>query len=173
MQNDLFSKPAEYTIDGSSLMDIFNDTPWVSKKVIPGLWRKVEELIHEGIIISHMEVLLEIKKDGQKGEELYNWAHSNEHIFKDYNIKEEGKIIKGMSQKYKQFVNQKINSVNADPWLIAQAKNLGLKLISEETFSASPDIAKHKIPNVCRDPSFMVSCINLSELAKERGWTFN
>ncbi len=78
-----------------------------------------------------------------------------------------------MSSKYKQFVNQKINNVNADPWLVAQAKNLGLKLISEETFSNSPDLAKHKIPNVCRDPLFKVDCINLSELVRERGWTFN
>lgn len=122
-QGDLYSKPAEYTIDSSSLMAMFNDEPGTSKKVIPGLWERVSQLIGEGIIISHAEVLVEIKKDGKKGEELFNWANANKHVFKAHDEHPEGAVIKGMSSRYRAFVNNygKPSDAYADPWLIAQA----------------------------------------------------
>ena len=174
MPDDLFSKDAEYTIDSCSLMAIFNDTPWISKKINPGLWERVRELITDGTIMSHTAVLAEIKKDGTKGQELYDWAHANEHVFKDYELIIEGDIIKTMSAKYKNFVNNggKPSAEYADPWLIAQAKSKKLTIISEETWSGSLDLAKHKLPNVCGDPLFGVRCINLWGLASERSWVF-
>lgn len=165
-------KLAEYTIDSCSLMEIFDDSSWVSKKVTPGLWLRISELISEGIIISHMEVLLEIKKEDGKGEELYEWAQNNRHIFKAHDEYAEGKVIRSMSEKFKDFVNGKINSVHADPWLVAQARRGGLKIISEEFFSNSPNPKNWAIPNVCIDPVFGVKCVNLLELTKERNWTF-
>ena len=172
MDGDLFSKPAEYTIDSSCLVAMFDDSPWTSKQINAGLWVRVLELINKGIIISHVEVLLEIKKDGRKGEELYNWVQSNKEIFRDYNEDAEGKIIRSMSEKYKAFVNAKLVHEHADPWLVAQAKHRGLKIISEELFTTSPKPSRWGIPNVCRDPLFNIECINLWGLVKERNWKF-
>jgi len=172
MNGDLFSKPPQYTIDSSSLIDIFGNELMVSMSVTPGLWEKISDLIKQGIIISHIEVLQEIKKDSIRGEKLYNWAHLNKHIFKDYNWESEGMVIKSMSPKYGAFVNAKISPVNADPWLIAQAKCRKIKIISEEKFTNSPDPSRYKIPNVCADPSFSVGCINLLGLIKEQDWKF-
>ncbi|MFA5029622.1 MAG: DUF4411 family protein [Patescibacteria group bacterium] len=172
MINDLFSKPAEYTIDSSSLMDIFNGTGWSSKEVTPGLWANVLDLIKQGIIISHVEVLLEIKTDGKKGIELYDWAQKNKSIFQDYNLIAEGKILRTMSPKFSSFVNAKIGSVHADPWLIAQAKHEGLKIITEERYTVSLKPSKWTIPNICKDSSYNVGCLDLLGLSKERGWTF-
>jgi len=174
MPDDLFSQPPEYTIDSSSLMEIFGVTSWASKKIIPGLWEKVEELITQGIIISHTEVLAEIKKDGTKGEELFNWAHAHEHVFQTHQFETEGKIIRSMSSKYKAFVNNtgKASDIFADPWLIAQAKIRGLKIISEENRSGSKDPARFKIPNVCDDTEFGIKCLKLYDLTQERGWKF-
>lgn len=174
MLDDLFSKPAEYTIDSCSLMAIFSETPWVSKNTNPGLWDRVRQLIADGIIISHAEVLAEIKKDGKKGEELYDWAHANEHTFKQHEEDTEGEIIRSMSAKYKIFVNNagKPTDAYADPWLIAQAKRNKLKIISEERRTGSSDPAKHKLPNVCDDPLFGIKCLTLWELTKERNWIF-
>jgi len=170
MEGDLFSKPAEYTIDTSSLIAIFGDESILSKNYTPGLWERILGLISEGVIISHIEVLYEIKKDGAKGEELYNWAHANEEIFKDYQWESEGKTIRAMSPRYGSFVNGKVSNVHADPWLIAQAKTRGLKIISEETRSFSADLKKHRIPNVCSDSAFGIDCIDLWQLMKERNW---
>lgn len=172
MQDSLFLKPAEYTIDSSSLMEIFNDTPWTSKKEIPGLWERLLDLIETGIVISHAEVLAEIKKDGENGEELYGWAQEHKDIFKPHDEYNEGAVIRSMSQRYKAFVNQKIGDAHADPWLIAQAKIMGLTIITQETLSGSPLPQRARIPNVCGDSAFSVKCVNLWALTKERGWTF-
>lgn len=173
MQADLFSKPAEYVIDSCCLMDVFNDTPWKSKEHNPGLWKRIEELILNGTIISHAEVLCEIKTDGVKGEELFTWAQKNSHIFKPHNVNSEGLIIRGMTAKYSDFVNSKIDNCHADPWLIAQAKNNNLKIITEETLSGSSDPKKFNIPNICKDPDYNIKYLNLWELTIERGWKFH
>lgn len=173
MYGDLFSKPAEYTIDSCALMDIFNDDPsWPSKKVTPGLWGKILEMITNGLIISHIEVFKEIKTDGKKGLELYDWAQKNKQIFQDYHFESEGKILRSMSLKYKNFVNAKISNIHADPWLIAQAKCNKLKIITSEISTTSPNPLKWTIPNVCKDPLFNIKCLTLLDLVKECGWTF-
>jgi hypothetical protein len=170
MQGNLFKKPPKYVIDSSSLMDIFGDTPWISKEINPGLWKAVEEMVKSGEIISHAEVLAEIKKDGSKGEELFTWANSVPEVFRNYDLEREGLVIRGMTAKYKAFVNNKLKSEHADPWIIAQAKVQGLTLITEETLSTSPNPDKVKIPNVCKDPDINVPCINLWGLTIEQGW---
>lgn len=170
-QAGLFTKPAEFTIDSSALMAMFNDEPWTSKSITAGLWERIADLINEGIIISHAEVLAEIKKDGGKGEELFTWANSNVEIFKPHD-EEEGKIIGTMSGKYGEFVNNygKPSDAYADPWLIAQAKIRGLTIISQETRSGNPKTPK--LPNVADDPKYGVKVLDLWELAKERKWQF-
>lgn len=139
MSDNLFAKQPQYTIDSCALMAIFNNEPWVSKDANPGLWRRIEALVLEGIIISHAEVLAEIKKDGKKGEALYAWAHTHETIFQPHRENVEGDIIRAMSVKYKVFVANKgdRSSSYADPWLIAQAKSRKLKIISQEKLSGS------------------------------------
>jgi hypothetical protein len=52
-QDDLFSKPPEYTIDSCALMAIFNDESWTSKKITPGLWERISVLMGAGVIIYH------------------------------------------------------------------------------------------------------------------------
>lgn len=148
-------------------------TKMVSKNITPGLWKNVEAQIDQGVIISHIEVLREIKSDGAKGEELYEWAHAHENMFKDYEWDAEGRIIRLMSPRYGTFVNDKVSNVHADPWLVAQAKSRGLTVISEEKRSRSADPRKHKLPNVCDDGLFAVRGIDLIGLVKEQGWKFN
>lgn len=171
MTIDLFAEQPEYTIDSDALMSMFSDnSPWISKKDNPSLWMRIEELINKGIIISHIEVLKEIKKDGQKGEELFNWAQNNKTVFKDYNVEKEGPIIGQMSPKYNDFVNDKVSTEHADPWLIAQAKVQNLTIISQETYYNGPIIGRSKLPNVCNAPLFNVRCVDLWEFIKTRKW---
>ena len=172
-QDNLFSKPAEYTIDSCSLMAMFNDEPWTSKKTTPGLWERISGLIADGVIISHAEVLAEIKKDGKKGEELFNWANAHTAIFKPHDIGVEGPVIRGMSAKYKHLISNygKATDAYADPWLVAQAKTKELKIITQETRSGVGSKTP-KLPNICDDPAVGVQCLSLLELTVERQWTF-
>jgi len=173
MGDDLFSKPAEYTLDSSALMDIFGDSEWPSMRVTPGLWDRISQLISDGTIVSHFEVLREIKTDGRKGIALYDWAHRHSHIFKDYREHSEGKVIRAMSGKYKAFVNRSISDVYADPWLIAQAKCDGLTIITQEKLTDSPNLSKWNMPNICKDAGINVECLTLLELTKKCGWKFS
>jgi hypothetical protein len=172
MEGELFLKPAQYTIDTCSLIDIFGSEKIVSKEYMPGLWEKIQALMNDGTIISHAEVLREIKKEGSKGEKLYEWAHANEKVFKDYEWTAEGAVIGSMSPKYAAFVDAKVNDIHADPWLVAQAKCRGITVITEEKLSGSADLKKHKLPNVCADPQFAIGCIDLLGLIKEQEWKF-
>ncbi len=169
MTGDLFSKPPLYTIDTSSLIDIFGTEKMVSKQYMPGLWDKLLGLIGDGRLISHVEVLNEIRKDGTKGEELYEWAQANKTIFTDHDWEREGAIIRTMSPKYAAFVNAKPGPVHADPWLVAQARCRKLTIISEEKFRNTSVVANYKLPNVCADPLFNVPCVDLLGLVKEQG----
>lgn len=170
-QTKLFSKTAEYTIDSCALMAMFNDEPWTSKTTTPGLWERISRLISEGVIISHAEVLAEIKKDGTRGEELFSWAYANTEVFKSHN-NDEGKIIATMSGQFGQFVNNYGKPIDAyaDPWLIAQAKCRRLTIISQETPSGNPKTPK--LPNVAGDPRYGIECVNLWELANKYKWQF-
>jgi hypothetical protein len=170
MEGDLFSKPPGYTIDACSLMDIFAKEKIVSRDIIPGLWERVAALLEDGTIISHIEVLKEINTQEGKGQELYDWAHAHWTIFKDYEWEREGVVIRSMAPKYSAFVNGKDKSIHADPWLVAQGKVRGVKVITEERPSASPKPKNHKLPNVCN--AFGVECVDLLGLVKEQGWSF-
>jgi hypothetical protein len=172
-QDDLFSEPPIYTIDSCALMAMFNDELWTSKRTTPGLWNRVATLIADGTIISHAEVLAEIKTDGIKGEELFTWANAHKAVFKAHDTHSEGDLIRSMSAKYRDFVNNygKARDVYADPWLIAQAKTLSLKIISQETSSGNPRTPK--LPNVCSDPAFRVPCLNLFQLSRDMDWKFH
>lgn len=166
----LFSKPPEYTIDTCCFFEIFRDNGRHTKASYPTLWKDICELISQGIIISHIEVFKEI----EPGDELHTWAAKNKNVFSDYVIPAESSVIASMTTKYKDFVNAKVKSVHADPWLIAQAKTQNLKIITEEllTTGSVPKPKSMRIPDVCADPILNIPCINLLGLIKERGWKY-
>ena len=173
MQGELHSGVAVYTIDSDALMEIFSDNSPFSKTVMTGLWDRILEQIAKERIISHKEVHLEIKTDGIRGLELFDWAQANKHVFKDHDWDDESAVIKLMSPRYSAFVDgDKSSAEHADPWLVAQAKCRGLTVITQENRSNSPHIERYKIPNICADPLFGVDCLDLLGLIKKEGWRF-
>ncbi|HYV19474.1 MAG TPA: DUF4411 family protein [Verrucomicrobiae bacterium] len=161
-----------YTIDADALMVMFDPDEALFRGHV-GLWGRSESEIEVGRVVSHVEVLNEIRKDSRKGQDLYEWAHGHKHIFKDYDWECEARVIKMMSPKLRGFVDGgKIKPTNADPWLIAQAKCLGLTLVSQEKPTLGTGAIIQKIPNVCADPIFKVECINLVGMIRKEGWRF-
>lgn len=159
--NEQSSTPL-YTIDMDSLVVMFRDEGVYSKKYF-GLWNKVSELISKGEIISHIEVFQEIT-DGN-ADELSIWSKSNKKIFKDYDLKNETEIIEKIAAKFPNFIQQKKQKHNADPWIVAQAKFNNLIIITQE----SPQ-GINKIPNVAKN--FGVDTVDLFGLIKKNNWNF-
>jgi len=152
----------KYTIDLDSLVKLFRDDSVYSKKHFKTLWEKISNLIDNGVIISHADVLEEIK-DGYK-DDLYHWAHINKNIFQSYNIPHESAIISNIGDKFPTFLTQnKEKPNNADPWLVAQAIISDLIIITEEK-----RMRERSLPRVCLE--YKVKHIDVFGLIKENNW---
>ncbi len=155
-----------------SLLEMFRDNRKYPKGVFQSLFRDVCSLVSSNIMVSHIEVFNEIENGSSgKNDELYKWAQNSKYAFKSYDVPDEPNIIKQMSSKYAEWVNDKMSSANADPWLIAQAKCNNWKIVTEERSTTGSTPKKNiRIPDVCKD--FDVKSINLLELAIEQRWSY-
>lgn len=168
---DLFSGQEKYTIDLCSLREMFDPNRKYWHGVLGSLLADVEKSIADGIVISHIEVLKEIKKGGD--DELSHWVSDKEFMFKDYDSIVEAPIVSDIGSKYPGWVaGSGLSSLKADPWLIAQAKGRGLTVITEEILitGSSPKEEKLHIPNVCKE--YGVKCFDLFSFIKEMGWKY-
>ena len=64
-----------YVIDTSALIDIFRE---YSSEVFPTLWKDIEKLIKQRLLIAPKEVLNELKR---KDDELSKWAAKHQNMF--------------------------------------------------------------------------------------------
>lgn len=163
---DLFSQP-KYTIDTCSLLALMNRGEKYDKEVFKQLWKDFSALCDAGKVISHIEVKKEIL-DGAIKEQI-EWLRSNKKMFQRYNLPAEENVIRDIGSKGGHFVSflqqNKIKSVHADPWLVAQAKVEDLILITEEGVN-SP----RKIPQICT--ALGVKSISIFGLIQEESWSY-
>lgn len=162
----LFSQP-KYTVDTSSLLVMMRAGERYDKEVFTKLWVDFQGLCDAEVVISHIEVQKEIKVGGIMDQ--ITWAKSYKRIFQKYNLPDEGDVIRDIGSRGGYFMDflqpQKLKSVYADPWLVAQAKVEDLILITEEDVN-SPK----KIPQVCN--AIGVKSINIFGLIREEGWSY-
>ena len=77
-QQALFEVKLEiYCIDSSSLINLFRHYP---RDIFPSLWEKLDKIIKNGQIISHITVFREISR---KDDEIKKWCQNHKSIFKD------------------------------------------------------------------------------------------
>ena len=162
----LFQSQPAYTIDTSSFIALFKeqDRRYYRKHFI-SLWNKIEEMFNSGELISHLEVLDEIKLWNDQKDELIIWSKPNKDIFIPHDIPNESSFITFIGQTYPNFNSQGKSGPHADPWLIAQAHIQNLTVITEED-RQSPK----RIPFVCNEMG--VKCTDLFGLIAEKKWSF-
>jgi len=163
-----------YIIDTSSLIEMKERYP---KKNFPTLWNKVEKLIQDERLITHIEV----KKEIEKGDdELKEWI-KKKNIKKMFIKPDKNQIekVQEILKKYPFLAKaDKPEEPNADPWLIALAivkKEKEIRLVIGKrnnyiivTEESSRKI--HRIPRVCKEIG--IECIKFIELVKREGWVF-
>ncbi|MDD2656863.1 MAG: DUF4411 family protein [Patescibacteria group bacterium] len=143
-----------YTIDINCFILFFRVDGFYNKNLFPSLWKKVEQMIDDGIIISHKEVYQEII---QGDDDLVIWAKDHKKTFKDYDLENEPDVIKEIGRIDPKFTDQKKEGAHADPWLIAQAKVNNITIITQEN--------KKGIPRICKDLG--INCVNMVEFIKK------
>ncbi len=160
--SNLFSIDPAFTIDTCAFNDMFDENRPSNRTNFPGIWENVSELISKGEIISHREVYEEIMEGPY--DDLKEWAHQNKTKFLGYNFGREGEIIAELGRNgLTEFVHQRKEKYNADPWLLAQAKRLKLRIITQEKKKGIADL-----PRAC--DQFGVAYLDIFGLVKEKGW---
>lgn len=156
-QPELFPKIV-YCIDTSSLINL---KPYRSD-VFPTIWNKLENMIRNGELISHLQVYKEIEVGR---DEIYNWCKNknNNKMFRDV---DECQIQKFQDIKRQYDSNYWENEINktgpwADPWVIA------LSICEEAFIVADEKSVPNRIPVI--SAVFGVKCLELLDFFKETG----
>jgi len=161
-----------YCIDTSSLIELKEKYP---QTIFTNLWNNIDELIQKGRIIAPVEV----KKEIEKGDdELKSWVKNkrrNKMFIKPDKFQFEK--AKEILSKYTFLAkSDKVDDVNADPWLIS----LVVKKLDEEKeilfknqyiiVTEESQIRSNRIPTVCKQIN--IECINLIKMFEQEGWKF-
>ena len=136
------------------------------RNIFPSVWKRVEDAAIKQLIVSPRAVLRELES---YEDDLPDWA--KEHIsFRDIDAKQE-QIVKYIMSNYSKLIDYDKPTEDADPFVIALAKNENRTLITGEKYMRlSGPQSKPKIPNVCED--LKVRCISLLEFFEEQNWEF-
>ncbi len=134
----------------------------------PSLWKQFDKLVKSGAITSTREVLEEI--NDSHVQEMIEWASKHKELFPTPTT-EEAIFVRTIFQNnhFQQIIETKEllkGGKNADPFIIARAKNLDLTVITMEKERENGA----KIPNICRH--FNILCESLERFMELEGWEF-
>lgn len=138
---------AIYCVDTSSFIHSWSrDYP---PDVFPGVWKTLEKMIEQNILISPEEVLFELERGD---DQLVTWARENRHMF----IQPDGptqRIVNQIVNQNPNFVpKHSTDGIWADPYVIALASTKNAIVITGEV-PVGPNAKKLKIPNICSNLS--------------------
>jgi len=166
------SKLNYYVIDACSLIDFNRRYPM---DVFPNLWKKVEILINNGLLISPKEVLKEIERGDDV---LKEWAKKQKKLFRELD-KRQMEIVFDILKKYPSLAKPDKDGPQADPFVIALAIALEkepqqtlIKTVKQRIIVTEEQLRgdKIRIPFVCQN--FGIDYINIIEMFRTEGWIF-
>jgi hypothetical protein len=149
-----------YCIDTSSLIAAWQERYPIEN--FPVFWRKIDELIAKGRLVSPIEVLNETKK---RSDDLHAWLKQRGQMFREL---EDAIQIEAANvlAKFPRLVGQKKLRTSADPFVIALARVDGLKIVTDEKPTGSLD--RPNIPDVCT--AMGMPSIGLLDVIKGEKW---
>ena len=155
----LFDFPYKYIIDTSSLLTQ-KENESHSRIVYKSLWKKIESLIEDRIIVTCSEILEEIHD-----KEIHNWL-SNHCCVLEIDNEIQKNVIKLVTGNPKMInFSGKKGSSSGDAFLIATAMKYNLIVITEEK-SNTPN----KMPNICE--KYGIQSLNINGLCEKENWSF-
>jgi len=154
-----------YCIDASCIINLFRHQglpyPPYRADIFEGLWTKLDQLIKNRELISHITVFKEISK---RDDEAKEWCQSHKEIFRDIDfcqIKEIEKIKTKYSKSHWEAETNRKGQEWADPWVIALAICEKAIIVSDERNS------QDKIPYIANH--FGIKTLNLMDFFKDIG----
>lgn len=159
------TKTCIYVFDNGPLIDLFRN---FYEKQFPSLWKKFDELVESGELVSVSEVLNEISKSGDR---LDLWSKKNKDLFKRPTVNELEFVAEIFKVEHFQQMVRKQERLQgkpvADPFVIARAHEIkgGCVVTSEIRKQGSASVRI-----VC--DHFKIRSLNLEEFMEENGWIF-
>ena len=158
-----------YIMDSSSLIELNRHNPI---DVFPSVWKNMESLIGNGVLVAPSEVLKEIT---ERDDQLAKWANEQNGFFRDPTEKQI-EIVKDILKSYPSMVRED-RKYDADPWVIALAIEMATNtqqtliqikriVVTEEKLRGE----KIRIPFVCQ--KYRVDSIDIIEMFRIEGWKF-
>jgi predicted nucleic acid-binding protein len=146
----------KYVFDTNIFINLKNRYP---SDIFTKLWKQIETLFSNGIIISSDEVIEEIKRGN---DDLEEWANARKNSFYPSNEPVQ-MIVKEILRRFNGLVTSPRKPNAADPFLIALAKQMSCTVVTEENRSGN-DLSP-KIPNIC--DFYNIRCIKFVEFLRE------
>ena len=164
---------------------VFDTGPFVITRdyyggIFPGFWRKLDEAVRSGLVVSVEQVRAEIENYGGEQEDLLKWVKTHKGIFVPPDL-EEQKIVTEIQVHLNKIGKSLVKGQEqldvvpiADHFVIAKAihyKREGFDYIVVTRETRKPkDKRNTGIPDVCDE--FGVEAINLKEFLQRMGWKF-
>jgi len=166
-QKRLFDVPV-YCIDSSSIINLFHPrglpySPY-PPEIFVGLWQKLDQIIKNGQLISHITVFNEVSK---RDDDAKKWCQKHKTMFRDidgYQSEQIPKIKTRYSKNCWDTETKRKGQEWADPWIIALAiceKTENTYIVSDE--KEAPD----HIPYIANQ--FEIRTLNLMDFFKDIG----
>lgn len=149
-----------FSLDTSGILDA-----WVRHyppDVFPAIWSQMDVSARNGEIFIIEEVVHELEK---KDDGIHKWVKLREMAVVPIDSQVQENVVKIMA-KYTRLVDSKKNRSVGDPWVIALAKVRGLTVVTGE--KATGNLAKPKIPDVCKDLG--LPCVEMIDFFRTQGW---
>jgi hypothetical protein len=152
----------KYSIDTSAILEAW--VRYYPPDVMPGLWKKLEELIQCGDLIASSEVRVELEK---KEDDAFKWAKKNNEMFREID-NDTQLAVRDILRDHRRLVDTRKNRSMADPFVIGLARVENCKVITAE--KPTNNLEKPHIPDVCN--ALGIECITILELCREQKWQF-
>ena len=149
-----------YSVDTSVLLNAWwrNYPP----DLFPTLWRNIESLADNGVMLASEEVLVELQK---KDDEVHAWATARAQMFVPIDD-EIQQLVGTILERYPRLIDNRPSRGGADPFVIALAAARGYTVLTDER--ATGNESKPKIPDVCTGMG--IAWTNLVGCIREQGW---
>lgn len=147
-----------YCLDTSSLLNSWTKHYRVSS--FGPLWKRIEEEIESGKLISPPLVLTEL---GRQHDDLYMWAKARPKLFVPWSDELQLRQ-KEIVNAHPRLVDEKKGRSMCDPWVIALAQIRRCPVVTEEDPSSD---TRPRIPDVCR--MMGITWMRMADLIDEIG----
>jgi len=162
-----------YYVDTSALVTMHRFYP---VKMIPDLWKLLEELFKQRKVFSHDFVYDEIVPDSDTKDDLAKLISKHKVCFKPI-TKRQAQLVPEILSLFPHLIDPRSKKDQADPWIVSMVVEMmeELSLFGKESdfiiVSTESEKSPNKIPAVCKH--YQVRHMSLFEFFEDNGWKFS